>query len=111
MARSFTFEVLPEHIQLLRNMYVRWDDCEFGAPAIDSKRPYGNSYVFGDIGEILGIEPEENEYGDKEFTDEQEAYMLELHTDTETVLQIMIDTGEMKPGVYVREEFERWTKQ
>lgn len=108
--KVFTFEVLPEHITLLRNAYVRWEDCEFGAPAIDCKRPYGNSYVYGDIATILDIKPEKTEDGYEEFTDEQESYMLRLHTETETVLQIIIDTGEMKPGIYTREEFERWTK-
>lgn len=102
------FEVKPEHILLLKHMYVRWDDCEFGAPAIDSKRPYGNSYVFGDIAEILGIEAEGE---DEEFTDEQESCMLALHADTLTVLQIVIDSGVMEPGLYKRDdEFSRWNK-
>ena len=42
-----------EHIKLLRNMYVGWGYCEFGAPEIDPKRPYGNSHVIGDIHTIL----------------------------------------------------------
>jgi hypothetical protein len=36
-------------------MYITWDDCEFGAPACDCKRPYGNSDVYGDMAEILGL--------------------------------------------------------
>ena len=39
-----TFEVKPEHIKLIKKMCISWQDCEFGAPAIDCKRPYGNSY-------------------------------------------------------------------
>ena len=48
------FELTEEHIKLLRQMCVSWDDCEFGAPAIDCKRPYGNSDVYSDIAKILG---------------------------------------------------------
>lgn len=81
-----TFEIKKEHMMLLKNMYVEWDSCEFGAPAVDPKRPYGNSNVYGDIGEILGIEPDEN----GEFTDEQYDYMLKLHKELETVLQIIV---------------------
>ena len=45
------FTVTEEHLKLLRRAYVDWEDCEFGAPAIDCKRPYGNSDVIADIGE------------------------------------------------------------
>jgi len=34
------FELKEEHLKLLRNMNVSWDECEFGAPAIDCKKPY-----------------------------------------------------------------------
>ena len=44
-----TFELTENHIKLLRNAYVSWDDCETGAPAIDPKRPYGNKYIAQDI--------------------------------------------------------------
>ena len=33
------FEVKLEHLKLLKRAYVRWEDCEFGAPSIDCKRP------------------------------------------------------------------------
>ena len=29
------FTLTEEHLKLLRHANVRWDDCEFGAPAID----------------------------------------------------------------------------
>lgn len=37
------FEVKPYHLRLLQRCYTSWDDCEFGAPQIDPKRPFGNS--------------------------------------------------------------------
>jgi len=40
------FELKQVHLDLFKEMYVDWDDCEFGAPAINPKRPYGNSDVF-----------------------------------------------------------------
>ncbi len=51
------FEVKLEHLKLLKRAYVRWEDCEFGAPSIDCKRPYGNSSVVEDMFEILYGEP------------------------------------------------------
>lgn len=101
------FTVLPEHLTLLKSANVSWHHCEFGAPAIDCKRPYGNSSVFSDIGRMLGIVPDQNGY----FTDEQEAYMLKIHEETQTVLQIFLSTGKMEAGKYQCENYYRnWTK-
>lgn len=81
------FTVTAQHIQLLQRAYVSWVDIEFGAPAIDCKRPYGNSQVHDDIAEILGLPiPEED--------------MERLHAETAVVLQIFLRTGRMEPGTY-----------
>lgn len=100
MSDKDTFRILPEHLTLLRNMYWRWDDTEFGAPAVDSKRPYGNSSVYSDLAEILGVKGEDTSNGYEELTEEQEAYLWKLHRETETVLEILISSGMMHPGLY-----------
>ena len=41
-----------QHITLLRNACVYWEDCETGAPGIDPKRPYGNSGVASDVTDL-----------------------------------------------------------
>lgn len=49
--------ITAEHIKLLNRMTIDWDgECEYGAPACDFKRPYGNSDVDTDVSEILGRE-------------------------------------------------------
>lgn len=48
------FELKEEHTKLLQHAIIEWDDCETGAPAINPKRPYGNSSVAEDVAEILG---------------------------------------------------------
>lgn len=53
---AVSFTVKEEHLKLMQRMNVDWHDCEFGAPAIDCKRPYGNGAVFQDMIEILGLE-------------------------------------------------------
>jgi hypothetical protein len=94
------FVVTDQHIKLLKEMNVSWWDCEFGAPAIDCKRPYGNSDVYRDIAEILDIKPDEND----EFSEDQQFDMDEIHEDMQVVLQILVvnaDKG-IKPGTYTR---------
>lgn len=105
--RSVTsFTVTDEHLKLLRRANVGWDDCEFGAPAIDCKRPYGNSDVISDIGEILGYR---QEYWWDAFTEEYNETIAdnfaELHAETGVVLQIALATGEFRPGRYIRDKY------
>jgi hypothetical protein len=55
----------------------RQDDCEYGSIGLDCKRPFGNSYVQGDILEIIGKKPKNEDEG---FTDEDCQYADYLYT-------------------------------
>lgn len=99
------FTVTEEHLKLLRRAYVGWDDCEFGAPAIDCKRPYGNSDVLDDIAEILGVAEGEARDEDGEILPDAAAAFTRLHGETATVLQIALATGEFRAGRYVSDKY------
>lgn len=98
------FILTEEHIVLLRNSYVRWDDCEYGAPAIDSKYPYGDSMVIESMAKLLNI-PCDEENGLDEATEDR---LVKLHKETETALQIILKTGSFVPGVYTAENYYDW---
>jgi len=89
--------VTADHIKLVRASYTGWNQCEFGAAEVDPKRPYGNSSVYHDIAEIIGVEQDEEE----EFTDEDYARMDRLHRETEICFQILISTLSLEEGGYV----------
>lgn len=74
------FVFKQDHRLLLSNAVVRWEDWEYGAPAIDCKRPYGNTNVRGDIEEILGRPISEEE-------------ARELHEGTLIALSILLQMG------------------
>lgn len=95
------FTVKPEHGLLLGRMIVRWEDGEFGAPAIDSKRPYGNSDVIEDMCEILGIEYDE----DEGVSASTEAELTALHRETVTALQILLSTGSLEDREYESHDY------
>ncbi len=105
------FTLTEEHLKLLRAMFVTWWHCETGAPAIDPKRPYGNSDVTGDIAEIIGIVPIE--------TDDDPAWPVgtserceKLHEETQTALQVVLATGRFRIGEYVADDFRRnWREE
>lgn len=105
-----TFTVKPDHLKLMRRMYVSYEDCEFGAPCIDCKRPYGNGDGYGDIAEIISIKPsvidEENV-----FSDLQREFMDSLHKGTQIALQIALVTGKFEVGTYIKDEYDiNWRK-
>lgn len=107
MLEKEKFTVTEEHLKLLKAMYVGWNDCEFGAPEIDPKRPYGNSDVINDMTEILGIDPVENDWDEKVYPKGTDARCQKLHKETQKVLQIVLATGLFKPGQYECEKYGR----
>lgn len=103
------FTITEEHLKLLQRMYVSWEDCEFGAPSIDCKRPYGNSDVYGDIAEILGIKSSDDE--DEPFTEAQHKAMNKIHKEMKTVLQIGVRLLKFEVGSYECESYlSNWRK-
>ena len=102
--RELRFQLTEDHIKLLRRAYVSWDDGEFGAPAIDCKRPYGNSFVEGDVAEILGWTVNEEDG----LNGEQRAAAEKIHRQTQAALQIVLVTGAMIAGEYVRTDPYHW---
>ena len=109
------FEIRPEHLKLLRAAHVTWYEIETGAPAIDGKRPYGNSAVAQDVidevGELLGWERDEDECTPKRWREQEEA-AIKLHHETAKALQIVLFTGSFELGVYVSDWYGReWERK
>ena len=68
MQKTFGIFILTyQHLNLMGNMHVGWQSCETGAPEIDPKRPYGNSDVAEDIANILGVNLDEDEFGEIDY--------------------------------------------
>lgn len=94
------FEVTEDHLKLLKHSHIIWRASEYGAPAIDPKRPYGNTSVESDITEILEWDKEDSQRAEK------------IHRELETVLQIVLVTQTFEPGLYnTRNEYTTdWIK-
>ena len=112
MNKYKTFEVTDDHLILARRFYVGWNEGEFGAPTIDCKRPYGNSSVLNDIHEILtgesiGMIDSKRD----ELTEEEKQQYDKIHLEMETVLQIILATGQFKSGHYICKWYGRNWKE
>jgi hypothetical protein len=119
LTRLKEFTVTNDHLKLLRHMRVYWLALElFGAPAIDNKRPYGNSGITPDVAKILQAPDSDYEwtehqtltppYGEPKMVRvrglrvEAEARYMRLHVETAIALQIALSTGEFRAGHYRR---------
>lgn len=102
------FELTEQHLALMKRMWVGWQDCEFGAPEIDPKRPYGNSGVLYDIAEILGI-PAPNYDNDEDFSPEVINRMEQLHLETQNAIAIMLQCGKIQIGKYAADDYDSTT--
>lgn len=100
-----TFTVTEEHLKLIQRMWVGWQHCEFGAPEIDPKRPYGNGDVCGDIAEILGLDPRLMNEDDSQYDENMYDSLEALHLETKTALQICLSTQSFKAGLYQQEPY------
>lgn len=94
MGEGKSFTVTEQHLALLRRANVEFGGDEWGAPAINGKRPYGNGDLVDDICRILGWP------GDAEDPKVHGA-ALALHEETATALECVLRTGSFRPGRYV----------
>lgn len=92
-----------------------WDYGEgYGAPAINPKKPYGNSDVERDIAEILDAPDsdwewdEDDEYLD--LTPGAREHFTRLHVETMIVLHIVLAARDTRPGRYFRDDAIGWVR-
>ena len=103
MTATEPFLLTAQHLKLLRNAHVDWDATEYGAPAIDPKRPYGNGDVEADVCRLLGWNKEGDDGSQLCWSSRQRQTAMSIHRGTETALQIILALGVWPlPGMYRR---------
>ena len=98
-------KVTENHIKLLKNLYIDWEDCEFGAPCVNFKRPFGNSDVYGDMANILGIELADEEKNYELY--EKQIYSLgKGYRELQDCLQILVRNLSIEVGTYECDDYD-----
>ena len=107
------FQLTEDHVKLIRNFNIWWDDCAYeGAPSVDQKRPFGNSDIYSDIAEILGMERVEADCGEMYWPKGTREKCEKIYRELEIALQVVLTAGSFEPGLYVAENYKRnWQKQ
>ena len=110
---TITFDVTEEHLKLAQKLWIEWDFTKDhfarGYLFSDVTRPYGNSDIIGDIGEILGIKPDCSNPKDKSekwYSDKLEEKFLKLNMDMRIITQILLQNLSIKIGKYNRNSYE-----
>jgi hypothetical protein len=107
------FELKPEHIMLARRLNIDWsDECYFGAPSVNDKRPYQDSDILMSIAEIIGLQVSRDKNDEKYLTEKQKGYCKRLHREMQVAISVMLSQGEFECGVYDTREFANidWIK-
>lgn len=89
MAQATSITITDDHLTLLKEMVVGWQDAEYGAPEVDPKRPYGNSAAAEDIYEALGWEMPTDDDGYPEVANDDERAWA-IHRSMEHVVWIAL---------------------
>ena len=91
-----TFKLNKDHIKLLQEAEWRWERGEFGAPAIDCKRPFGSSSgIYNDMAEILGIEMVTDKWGDTHLSAEDQAYVEKTWSELLEAIEEIMDNADL----------------
>ncbi len=81
-----TFDVTAEHLALVRQLSVRWDEAN-DVPGVDPRHPYGGSAdATAEVKRILG----ETSAGDP----------ADLHREMQPALQILLRHADIGPGLF-----------
>ena len=108
---SNRFTLTTEHVRLLRALNWQWDDTEFGGPAVDPKRPFGNSTgIHEDIAQIIAPEFAELPPNEVEsWLDETTGWLESAYRETQMALAVVLSAGQITPGVYERGSSGPWS--
>ncbi len=106
------FTLTQEHLKLIQRMNIRFEDDTYdGAPAVDIKRPYGNSDVMSDVAEIIGIEKAEDDCGEKYWPKGTRERCEKIHKETAKALQVCLAAQSFEAGEYISDDYrDNWRK-
>lgn len=95
-----TFQLKEEHIELVRRLNLKiYEEGTYGhgfAPEIDPKRPFGNSYMLGDVFEIMKIRPD----ADGKYSEDDTLAAYLLLAQLPAAYQAMMHHKTFHPGTY-----------
>ena len=101
------FELTEDHLKLLSELNIDHQYGAYeGAPGADEKRPFGNSDVWEDIVDILGLGYKQDENGN--YSRAEMDYLQKIFKQVAVAMSIVLQARTFKPGRYVRVNYGKW---
>jgi hypothetical protein len=102
------FTLTADHVLLLRNASIDFQDGpEWGGPAIDCKRPFGNGDMVGDMALLLGVNNVETDDEEIHWPPGTRLNMMHLYGELGDALQVVLATGTFSPGDFEADDYSR----
>lgn len=101
------FEVLPEHLKLLRGAFAAWQETPngWGTFQVNQDAPYGTKHIERDMTGLLGDSPESR------APYENTEVLKSLHKGSAMALQIFLKTGKFKAAKYRANKYSQNWKE
>lgn len=99
------FFLTEEHVKLMQGLHFYYENgYKYGAPAVDAKRPFGNSgrhQIVMDMAKILGISMDKVYDDEKEELIESESVRIEkIYRELPRAIECVLRTLSFDPGVF-----------
>ena len=98
------FKLTEAHIKLLQRANISNSGMEWGSPAIDGKRPFGNGDLHRDIANILGLPYDEDNESLRD-------YLMSVYKELGVALEIVLHNQTFTPGLYEEVDYGEWAKK
>ena len=98
-----TFNLTEAHLKLLKRANISDSGVEWGSPAIDGKRPFGNGNLYRDIAEILGMPYDEENEALRDYLDT-------VYRQLGDALEIVLHNQTFEVGNYEEVDYGEWEK-
>ncbi|WP_144509909.1 hypothetical protein [Bacillus sp. FJAT-22090] len=114
-----TFILTEDHLTLLSNLLITWNQTSniYGSVAIDGAQPYGSTDILSSIYELIEGKKIDADELMRQLRLDYEELSTELykkyqgiHRETETALQIVLNTRSFETGKYNKNSDGNWKR-
>lgn len=100
-----TFHLKQDHLRLLENINICWNNEEYGAPKVDNDQPLSDSISESLDSELLNYLNIDDSH--KKDVD----YAKQIYNELDTAMQIVLSNKTFDTGVFEKDEYSRnWSR-
>lgn len=104
--------VAQHHLAIIQRLNWTWSGGDYGAVGVDVKRPLGNSDLFDDVGDVLGLSPGVDQWGDPHWSEFERQTIAAAFAEACVAVEILSERLSLEPGQYIKRGYSaKWEKE